>query len=116
MYVFVYILYQIQCSASFRSAATMQSGDAVNALFRNELMDECVAKVHNGMEDAEANAYMEYFEWCDDVAFERFTALGRKASNEKLEATIGQLSSDVSTGTSKIEDLTESIAAADKAA
>ena len=79
-------------------------------------MDECVAKVQKGMEDAEANAYMEYFEWCDDVAFERFTALGRKASKEKLEAKIGQLSSDVSTGTSKIEDLTESISAADKAA
>ena len=60
-------------------------------------------------------AYKEHFQWCDDAAkntgFEIKTA---QASKEKLEAKIGQLSSDVSIGTSKIEDLTESISAADK--
>ena len=62
----------------------MQPCDAVNALFRNKFMDECAAKVQKDMEDAEANAYKEYCEWCDDAAFGRFTALGRKASKEEV--------------------------------
>merc|ERR1740124_1885606 len=37
-----------------------------------------------------------------------------KASKDKLEAKIGQLTSDISVGTSKIEDLTASIAASEK--
>ncbi len=32
-----------------------------------DLMDECAAKVKRDAE-AEAKAYKEYFEWCDDVA------------------------------------------------
>merc|ERR1719326_2540818 len=79
-----------------------------------DLMDETAAKIKaDGV--AEAKAFKEYFEWCDDVSkntgFEIKTA---KASKEKLEAKIGQLSSDISTGTSKIEDLTEAISAAEK--
>jgi len=60
-------------------------------------------------------AFKEYFEWCDDVAkntnFEIKTA---QASKDKLEAKIDQLTSDISVGTSKIEDLTASIAASEK--
>merc|ERR1719231_702185 len=79
-----------------------------------KLMDDTAAKIKADGE-AEAKAFKEYFEWCDDVSkntgFEIKTA---KASKEKLEAKIGQLSSDISTGTSKIEDLTEAISAAEK--
>merc|ERR1719231_579404 len=79
-----------------------------------KLMDDTSAKIKADGE-AEAKAFKEYFEWCDDVSkntgFEIKTA---KASKEKLEAKIGQLSSDISTGTSKIEDLTEAISAAEK--
>merc|ERR1719231_1497371 len=79
-----------------------------------KLMDDTAAKIKADGE-AEAKAFKEYFEWCDDVSkntgFEIKTA---KSSKEKLEAKIGQLSSDISTGTSKIEDLTEAISAAEK--
>jgi chromosome segregation ATPase len=75
-----------------------------------DLMDECTAKVKADME-AEAKAYHEYYEWCDDVAknvqFEIKTA---KSSKEKLEASITKLTSDIEVGTSKIEDLSEAIA------
>jgi len=75
-----------------------------------DLMDECTAKVKADGE-AEAKAYKEYFEWCDDVAkntqFEIKTA---KASVEKLTASIAKLTSDIEVGTSKIEDLASSIA------
>jgi len=78
-----------------------------------ELMDDTAAKIQADGEK-EAKAFKEYFEWCDDVAkntnFEIKTA---KASKDKLEAKIGQLTSDVSVGTSKIEDLTEAISAAE---
>merc|ERR1719326_2075032 len=79
-----------------------------------DLMDETAAKIKADGEK-EAKAFKEYFEWCDDVAkntnFEIKTA---KSAKEKLEAKIGQLTSDISVGTSKIEDLTAAIAAAEK--
>jgi chromosome segregation ATPase len=78
-----------------------------------DLMDECTAKVKADGE-AEAKAYKEYFEWCDDVAkntqFEIKTA---KASVEKLTASIAKLTSDIEVGTSKIGDLAAAIATND---
>jgi len=78
-----------------------------------ELMDECAAKVTADGE-AEAKAYAEYVEWCDDVAknaqFEIKTA---QAGKDKLEAKIGQLTADIEVATTKIEDLTGSIATAE---
>jgi len=78
-----------------------------------ELMDECTAKVIADGE-AEAKAYAEYVEWCDDVAkntqFEIKTA---QAEKDKLEAKIGQLTADIEVATTKIEDLTGSIATAE---
>jgi len=75
-----------------------------------DLMDELTTKVKADGE-AEAKAYAEYFEWCDDVAkntqFEIKTA---KASVEKLTASIAKLTSDVEVGTSKIGDLAAAIA------
>jgi len=75
-----------------------------------ELMDECATKVKADGE-AEAKAYAEYVEWCDDIAkntqFEIKTA---QSSKDKLQAKIGQLTSDIEVGTTKIGDLTASIA------
>jgi len=76
-----------------------------------ELMDECAAKIEaDGV--AEAKAYKEYFEWCDETAknagFDIKTATSAK---EKLEAKIAKLTSDIGVSTQKVEDLTASIAA-----
>jgi chromosome segregation ATPase len=78
-----------------------------------ELMDECAAKIEaDGV--AEAKAYKEYFEWCDETAknagFDIKTAASAK---EKLEAKIGKLTSDIGVSTQKVEDLTAAIAAND---
>jgi len=79
-----------------------------------ELMDECAAKVTRDG-DAEAKAYKEYFEWCDDVAknaqFEIKTAQSNK---DKLEANIGELDASIGESNTKIEKLTGSIAADEK--
>merc|ERR1719498_1344586 len=79
-----------------------------------ELMDECAAKV-KADGDAEAKAYKEYFEWCDDVAknsqFEIKTAQSNK---DKLEANIGELDASIGESNTKIEKLTGSIAADEK--
>jgi len=75
-----------------------------------ELMDELTAKI-KAEGEAEAKAYKEYFEWCDDTAknaqFEIKTASQEK---EDLEATIGELASSISASTTKIEELSAAIA------
>jgi len=97
------------------TAAAVVLADASNPLSMVlDLMDDTAAKIKaDGVN--EAKAFKEYFEWCDDVAkntnFEITTA---KAAKEKLTANIGKLTSDISVGTSKIEDLTGSIAAAEQ--
>jgi len=77
------------------------------------LLDELTAKVKNDGE-VEAKAYAEYVEWCDEtsqnVAYAIDTASKEK---EKLEAHIGQLSSDIETAGSKIDDLAGAIATAE---
>merc|ERR1719361_2586407 len=79
-----------------------------------DLMDECAAKVKRDAE-AEAKAYKEYFEWCDDVAknaqFEIKTA---KAQVEELTAEIGELTANIEGSNTKIEDLTGSNATDEK--
>jgi len=75
-----------------------------------ELMDELTAKI-KAEGDAEAKAYKEYFDWCDDTSknaqFEIKTASSEK---EELEATIGELASSISSSTTKIEELSAAIA------
>merc|ERR1719183_2316907 len=73
-------------------------------------MDDCSAKVKADGE-AEAKAYKEYFDWCDETA----TNLGldiktASSAKEKLEARIGKLTSDIGVSTQKVEDLTAAIA------
>jgi len=78
-----------------------------------ELMSELTSKIVKEGE-AEAAAYKEYFNWCDDMAknagFEIKTAESKK---EKLEATIGELTSSITVSTSKIDELVAAIAADD---
>jgi len=77
------------------------------------LMDECTAKVKADGE-AEAKAYAEYVEWCDDVAKNtQFEIKTSQSEKDSLEAKIGQLTADIEVATSKIEDLTGSIATAE---
>jgi len=78
-----------------------------------DLMAELTAKIVKEGE-AEAKAYKEYFDWCDDMAknagFEIKTA---EAKKEKLAATIGELTSSITVSTSKIDELVAAIAADD---
>jgi len=78
-----------------------------------DLMAELTAKIE-GEAEAEAKAYTEYFDWCDDMAknagFEIKTA---EAKKEKLEAKIGELTSSITVSVSKIDELVAAIAADD---
>jgi len=98
-------------AALFALAVVGSHADETNPLAKViELMDDCAAKITADGE-AEAKAYKEYFEWCDDVAkntnFEIKTATARK---EKLESSIAKGTSDIEVATSKVEDLAASIA------
>lgn len=74
------------------------------------LLDSLSAKIVKEGE-AEAKAYKEYYEWCDDASkqkgFEIKTATATKAS---LEATIAKEAAAIAGATSKIEELAASIA------
>jgi len=79
-----------------------------------DLMDDCASKVRRDA-DAEAKAYKEYFEWCDDVAknaqYEIKTA---KAQTEDLTAQIGEHTANIVASNTKLEEVTGAIAADDK--
>jgi len=76
-----------------------------------DLMDSLSAKI-TAEGEAEAKAYKEYVEWCDNAAanvkYEIKTATSKK---DQLEATIAKATSDVSSGASKIEDVAAAISA-----
>jgi hypothetical protein len=87
------------------------AANPMNKVF--ELMDDCAAKVKADGE-AEAKAYKEYYDWCDETATAlSFDIKASSGAKEKLEARIGKLTSDISVGTAKVEDLTATIAADD---
>jgi len=92
-------------------AVTYGAANPMNKVF--ELMDECAAKITaDGV--AEAKAYKEYFDWCDETSKNAgFDIKTAAAAKEKLEAKIGKLTSDIGVSTQKVEDLTASIAAND---
>jgi len=78
------------------------------------LLDELSTKIsHDG--EVEAAAYHEYVEWCDDTSknteYAIDTATKQKA---KLEAQIGELTSEIQVAGSKIDDLASSVATATK--
>ena len=75
-----------------------------------ELMDECAAKVKADGE-AEAKAYKEYFDWCDDTAKNtQFEIKTHTSEKEELEATIGEETANIAASTTKIEELSAAIA------
>jgi len=78
-----------------------------------ELMSALEAKIIKEGE-AEAKAFKEFFEWCDEASqnlnFEIKTASKNK---EKLEAKIGERTSDIDVAESKIEELSGAIATND---
>jgi len=75
-----------------------------------ELMDECAAKVKADGE-AEAKAYKEYFDWCDDTAKNtQFEIKTHTSEKEDLEATIGEETANIAASTTKIEELSAAIA------
>jgi len=75
-----------------------------------ELMDDCAAKVKADGE-AEAKAYKEYFEWCDDTAKNtQFEIKTHTSEKEELEATIGEETANIAASTTKIEELSAAIA------
>jgi chromosome segregation ATPase len=75
-----------------------------------ELMDDCAAKVKADGE-AEAKAYKEYFDWCDDTAKNtQFDIKTHTSEKEDLEATIGEETANIQASTTKIEELSAAIA------
>jgi len=73
------------------------------------LMDDLAAKVTKEGE-AEAKAYKDYFEWCDDVTKNTGFALKTAASQkESLEANIAEMKANIEAADSKISDLATSI-------
>jgi len=91
----------------FSTAAAVQSnplGEVVS------LLSDLSAKVTKAGE-AEAKAYKDYYEWCDDVSKNTAFAI-RTATSEKesVQATIAETSADIEAADSKIGDLAASIA------
>merc|ERR1719221_136185 len=78
-----------------------------------QLMDELTSKI-TAEGEAEAKAFKEYVEWCDDAASNLHYEIktGTK-KQEELEAAIGKAASGIEACTSKIEDLSASISADD---
>jgi len=78
-----------------------------------QLMDQLTAKI-TAEGAAEAKAFQEYFEWCDNAAANLQNEIktgGKK--KEDLEASIGKATADIEASSAKIEDLSGSISADD---
>merc|ERR1719352_9850 len=77
-------------------------------------MDSLTAKI-TAEGEAEAKAFKEYYEWCDDAAANLHNEI--KTGGEKkdeLEATIAKASADIEACMGKIEDLSAAISADEK--
>jgi len=79
-----------------------------------ELMDSLTAKI-TAEGEAEAKAFKEYFEWCDDAAANLHNEIKTGTKNqEDLEAAISKATADIEASTAKIEELSASISADEK--
>jgi hypothetical protein len=78
---------------------TIASADSTNPMAKVlELMDDCSAKIVKDGE-AEAKAYKEYFEWCDDASKDsQFAIKTYSADVEKLTASVAKLTSGIGVG------------------
>merc|ERR1719345_472484 len=75
-----------------------------------ELLGSLSAKI-TAEGEAEAKAYEEYSQWCEDVTRNKgFEIKTAKAQIEALQATISKAASDIEGSTSKIDGLAASIA------
>jgi len=75
-----------------------------------ELLDSLAVKI-TAEGEAEAKAYKEYFDWCEDFSRNKQNEIKTaKAQIEKLQATIQKAASDIESGASKIDVLAASIA------
>jgi hypothetical protein len=87
-------------------------GDPLGKVF--ELMEALTAKV-TAEGEAEAKAFNEYVEWCDDAAANLHNEIktgGEK--KEELDATISKCAADIEACSVKIEELSGSISADEK--
>merc|ERR1719262_686125 len=103
--VFAFLL---ACSPSAHAARI----DPLGKVF--QLMADLTAKITKEGE-AEAKAFKEYVEWCDNAAanlhYEIKTGEAKKA---ELEATISKCAADIEASSGKIEDLSGAIASDEK--
>merc|ERR550514_2172679 len=92
----------VATGASARSAAN-PLGEVIS------LMNDLAAKV-TAEGEAEAKAYKEYFEWCDDVAKNKQNEITTaEARKEKLQATIEELAANIQAADTKIGELAADI-------
>jgi peptidoglycan hydrolase CwlO-like protein len=78
-----------------------------------ELMSSLETKIVKEGE-AEAKAFKDFFEWCDDASKNINNEIKTgKASQAKLEAKIGELTSAIDVGDSKIEELASAISSSE---
>jgi len=79
-----------------------------------ELMDGLTAKI-TAEGEAEAKAFKDYFEWCDNAAANLHNEIKNGGNKqEELEATISKAAADIEACTQKVEDLSASISADEK--
>merc|ERR1719407_213328 len=103
---FVVVIASLIAAAPVVSAE--ESGNPLGKVF--ELMSALEAKIIKEGE-AEAKAFKEFFEWCDQASQNLNNEIKTaKKNQEKLTAKIGELTSDIEVATSKIEDLGAAIA------
>jgi len=101
---------KVSCAVLSLLLLTGVSGEQSNPLGKVfELMGALEAKIVAEGE-AETKAFKEFFEWCDESSknINNEIKTGKK-SQEKLTAKIGELTSDIEVGESKIEDLAAAI-------
>ena len=79
-----------------------------------ELMDGLTAKI-TAEGEAEAKAFKDYFEWCDNAAANLHNEIKNGGNKqEELEATISSCKADIEANSVKIEELSGAIAADEK--
>jgi chromosome segregation ATPase len=90
---------------------TSRSGNPLGKVI--ELMDSLAAKI-SAEGAAEAKAFNEYVEWCDDAAANLHNEIKTGTrKQEELEAAIGKATSGIEVCSAKIEELSASISADD---
>jgi len=96
-------------------AFVLAGASAVNPLSKTiELLDSLSAKI-SAEGEAEAKAYKEYVEWCDDASGNlRYEIKTGAAKKEELAATITKATADTESCEDKIEDLAGAIATDEK--